>query len=91
MPVTPESAEKKAIKEWLAINGWFHFHLLAGVGTYPGAPDIIAVKNGRAVAIEVKAGKGKQSPHQVNFQVDWELHGGTYICGGIDEVMLRLR
>lgn len=88
--VTPESAEKKAIKEYLTLKGYFHFALMAGLGAYPGAPDIIAIKHDRSYAIEVKAPGGRQSEKQKQFQSRWVQAGGTYILGGIDEVMKKL-
>lgn len=87
---TPETAEKHAVKEWLCLRGYFHFPLMAGMGAYPGAPDIVAIKNGQVYAIEVKKPGGKQSPKQVNFQIDWELHGGKYIIGTFDDIRLHI-
>jgi len=39
----------------------------------------IMLPSGRRVEIEVKAGKNKQSPHQVRFQQMIEKYGGLYI------------
>ena len=44
-----------------------------------GSPDIIGVCNGRAVGVEVKAARGRQSEQQVRFQAAWESRGGLYI------------
>ena len=84
---TPENQEKQAIKQYLTAIGCFHYHNLAGLGCYPGLADITAIKDGQVYQIEVKAGKGKQSERQKEFQIDWEIMGGVYILGGIDEVM----
>ena len=49
------------------------------MGAYKGIPDIIAIKNGRTLYIEVKRLGGKQSDHQILFQSNiWEK-GGHYI------------
>lgn len=87
---TPETLEKKAIKEWLTIHHWYWYPNTAGFGSKKGIPDITAIKNGRAVQIEVKAKTGKQSKHQVDFMIDWRANGGIYILGGIDEVIATL-
>ena len=65
---TPETAIKRAIKSYLNLKGYFFFHNLAGLGCYPGIPDITAMKNGKVYFIEVKSEKGKQSDRQKDFQ-----------------------
>lgn len=92
---TPETNEKHAIKQFLDAKGYFHFPIMQGLGCFPGIPDRIAIKQGRVIAIEVKAigksGKrGVQSDHQKKFQQRWEENGGVYLVGGIDEVMKKL-
>lgn len=89
--ITPETLEKKAVKDFLSYSGWFWYSNTAGFGSKPGIPDLTAIKNGRVVQIEVKAKGGKQSPGQVQFQADWEQGGGVYILGGIDEVQSAIR
>ena len=70
---------KCAVKDYLNIRGWFNFPLIAGMGSYPGLPDRIAIKNGRVLFIEVKRPGGKQSDHQREFQHNIWLQGGQYI------------
>jgi hypothetical protein len=84
---TPETLEKKAITRFLQFKGIFYYHNLAGLGVYPGIPDLTAIKDGIVYQIEVKALGGRQSDYQKQFQENWEASGGTYIIGGIDEVM----
>ena len=43
-----------------------------------GVSDIIALIGGKMICIEVKTPKGKQSPHQVEFQKNIESNGGYY-------------
>lgn len=88
---TPETSEKLAIKDYLKRIGAFYYHNLAGFGTYIGVPDITAIHNGRVYQIEVKVGKNKQSAGQVAFQKDWVSRGGYYICGGLTEVMIKIK
>ena len=85
--MTLETAEKKAIKDYLKLKGAFVFHNLAGLGCFAGLADLTCIHYGKVYQIEVKAGKNKQSANQKIFQKDWETHGGFYICGGLDEVM----
>jgi len=88
MKLTPENIVKRQIKDYLWIRGWFNFHLQAGLGCYPGAPDRIAIKNGRVLFIEVKAPKGNQSGYQKRFQKYMEISGGEYILArSVEDVM----
>ena len=89
--MTPETAEKQAIKDYLRIKGVFFYHNLAGLGCYPGLADITAIKDGEVYQIEVKAPGGRQSAKQKEFQEKWEDAGGHYIVGGIDEVMAAIK
>jgi len=74
-----ENDVKRQVKDYLSIKGYFHFHILQGMGAYKGIPDIIAIKNGRTLFCEVKRPGGKQSDHQILFQSNiWEK-GGHYI------------
>jgi len=53
-----------------------------------GIPDIIVVKQGQFIGIEVKKPKGKQSENQIKFQKELELAGGTYyIATSIDDLI----
>lgn len=85
--MTPETAEKQAVKQYLDLKGVFHFPLTQGLGTYKGAPDRIAIKAGKVYAIEIKAGSGKQSDYQKQFQQSWEANGGIYLLGGLEDIM----
>lgn len=85
--MTEETAEKKAIKQYLKIKGAFVYHNLAGLGVYPGIPDLTCIYKGKVYQIEVKTKKGRQSSNQKLFQDDWESQGGIYILGGIDKIM----
>jgi hypothetical protein len=77
--VTPETALKKSIKQVLSNCGYFCHHIMQGLGSYPGTPDIIAIKDGLVTMIEAKSPKGRQSEHQKAYQSSWELRGGTYL------------
>ena len=52
-----------------------------------GVPDIIVIKDGRFIGIEVKTDKGRLSEHQLDFKWRCERHGGTYLVArSIDDV-----
>ncbi len=75
-----ENDVKKQVKDYLTYKRYFHFHLLAGMGAFKGAPDRIAVKDGQVYFIEVKKPKGGiQSEYQIQFQKDVERQGGKYM------------
>ena len=52
-----------------------------------GVPDIVLVKEGKYIGLEVKVPKGKQSPDQKIFESALKEAGGQYaIVHSIDEV-----
>jgi Holliday junction resolvase len=86
--LTPETIVKRQIKQYLWIRGWFNFHLTAGIGSYLGLPDRIAIKDGRVLFIEIKAPKGVQSNYQKRFQKYIECCGGEYVLArSVEDVM----
>ena len=75
------------IKEYLQWTGWFVFYQLQGLGAYKGLSDLVAVKNGRVVFVEVKKPTGNQSEVQIQFQADLEASGGEYVLAkGVEDV-----
>jgi Holliday junction resolvase len=64
MARTPEAAVKTAVRKMLLKHGVYHF-MPPGMGLgRSGIPDIIGCKNGKFIAIECKAGKGKTTALQ---------------------------
>lgn len=43
-----------------------------------GLPDIIVIKDGFTIGLEVKNEKGKQSPNQKELEKDWKEAGAEY-------------
>ena len=86
--VTPETAMKKAIKDYLKYTGWFTFYNLNyGIGVYKGISDLTAIKKGRVLFIEVKSKKGVQSKHQIDFERDVKESGSHYILArSVDDI-----
>ena len=85
--VTPETALKRMIKQALGYQGWFVWPVIQSIGSYPGAPDLIAHKGGVTLNIETKAPKGKQSPAQLEFERQITEHGCVYIvCRSYEDI-----
>lgn len=60
---------------------------LKAEGVKPGVADIIIIWDGRCIAIELKAQKGRQSPAQKDWADALTLAGGCYkVCRSVDEV-----
>lgn len=87
--MTQETVIKKQVRDFLRLNGWFVFHVLQGLGAYPGVSDFIALKGGKVLFLEIKtpAGKdkrgrkkaaGKQSGNQIDFEREIDSRGGMY-------------
>lgn len=86
--MTPETALKSQIKDYLDLKGVFHFPVLQGLGAVKGIPDRIVVKDGRFYGIEVKAPNGRMSPYQQTFKDRLEEAGGVYIeARSLEDVM----
>ena len=89
MSVT-ETDIRHQVQDYLRIKGWFVFYILQGLGAYKGIPDLIAIRDGRVLFIELKTARGRQSDYQKKFQADLEAAGGEYIlCRGADDLLKR--
>lgn len=69
---------RNQIQDYLRWQGWFVFYNLQGLGCYPGLSDLVAVKDGRVIFLEIKTPRGRQSKKQKEFQRDLEEAGGEY-------------
>ena len=81
MADTPEKKVKNAVRKILTRLGIYHF-MPPGMGLgRSGIPDIIGCYNGRFIAIECKAGKGKATALQERELIAIGNAGGfTYIA-----------
>jgi VRR-NUC domain. len=78
-----ESDVQRGIVQALSYAGWLVMHIpnqstrgrQRWAGLMPGAPDLIAVKRGRVVFLEVKTEKGKVSERQSEVHDLLRLHG----------------
>lgn len=83
-----ENDIKRQVKDYLSIKGYFHFHILQGLGAFKGIPDRIAIKDGRVIFLEMKAPGKTQSEHQKKFQNRIEKAGGEYhVISSLEEIM----
>ena len=90
---TPETLLKKAVKQYLALKGWKCWHNIQSLGSFPGVPDLTAVRRfpfpgpsdsllsvaNRTLWIECKSKNGKLSLFQQAFQKMIEDAGGEYL------------
>ncbi len=83
-----ENDIKRQVKDYLSIKGYFHFHILQGLGAFKGIPDRVAIKDGRVIFLEMKAPGKRQSEHQKKFQDRIEKTGGEYhVISSLEEIM----
>jgi len=83
-----ENDIKRQVKNYLGIKGFFHFHILQGLGAFRGIPDIVAIRKGRVIFLEIKKPGGKLSEHQQRFQETMERAGGEYyVVRSLEEII----
>ncbi len=85
-----ETAIQSSILQYLKVKGIFNFRVNNG-GIFregrwtpsstqtKGVPDIIVVKAGQFIGIEVKSEKGRLSPFQIAFKQRLEAQQGVYL------------
>lgn len=87
-PPTPETQLKTQVKRYLLWKRWYVFPVLQGLGAHRGISDLIAVRDGVVLFIEIKTPKGRQSDDQKEFQANIEIHGGKYLLiRSLDEMV----
>jgi len=87
-----ESDIQATIRDWLRWHGWFCWKVHQSLGSFKGVSDLIAVKAGRVLFIEVKTSTGRLGVHQQAFRDELTRHGGTYIVArSIEDVERALR
>jgi len=91
-----ETDLQRAIVQALSYAGWLVMHIpnqstrgrQRWAGLLPGAPDLVAVKRGRVLFLEVKTAKGKVSEKQSEVHDLLRLHGmEVRVVRGIDDIM----
>lgn len=87
-----ESDIQAAIRDYLGWHGWFCWKIHQSLGSYKGVSDLVAVKAGRVLFIEVKTSVGRLGVHQRAFRDELVRHGGTYIVArSIEDVERALK
>jgi Holliday junction resolvase len=90
-----ESDLQRAIVQVLASAGWLVMHIpnqstrgrQRWAGLLPGAPDLVVVKRGRVVFLEVKTEKGKVSEKQSEVHDLLRSHGmEVRVVRGVDDI-----
>lgn len=75
----PETGIRRAIVDFLRVHGWKVVRLVQSPLSEKGIPDLVAIRCGQTVWIEVKTPKGRLSAHQRAWLQDLEEHGGWWI------------
>lgn len=63
-PVETERDWQRTVMALLRLHGWRVYHTWLSIRSAPGFPDIIAVRDRRLVAIELKSARGALSDEQ---------------------------
>lgn len=74
-----EADVRKSIYKWCKIMGWYYYWNLQGMGSKPGLSDLVLIKNGVVIWVEVKKPGGKQSPRQIDFENEITAYGANYV------------
>jgi hypothetical protein len=83
----PETVILRAVRRHLETDGWHVVRLQQGLGCVKGAADLVALKDGRTVWLEVKTATGRQSDYQRDFEKTIAAHGGQYrVVRGVADV-----
>ncbi len=75
----PETKIRRAIADFLKVNGWKVVRIVQSALSEKGIPDLVAIRGGQVVWIEVKTPAGRLSEHQKRWLQDLEDHGGWWI------------
>lgn len=96
----PESAIQSHIMQYMTMKNWFVMRLNSGMveNKYggrirlapAGTPDLLCIKDGKCLFIEVKSEKGKITPLQEEFGDKLRSYGAEVIVSrGIDDLKER--
>lgn len=77
MPAAREKSITNSIMAAARERGWWVLKIGAGPWQRPGLPDLLLIKEGVARFIEVKAERGKVTPHQQATMLEIERYAGA--------------
>lgn len=75
----PETEIMRQIRDYLRLKGWLVYRNHQTLGSTRGVPDLTAIKDDRAVWIEVKRPGGRLSKHQQRFRDEMLSHCGEHV------------
>lgn len=75
----PETPIRKGIRDYLMVHGWKVARILQSMGSEKGIPDLVAIRDGVTVWLEVKKPGGKLSDYQQAWRDDCLAHGGKWM------------
>lgn len=78
-PPLKEGQIQAAIRDWLRWHKWLVIRNHQTLGSHKGLSDLVALKGGRVLWIEVKRSAGVLSPDQEDFRDEILAHGGEYL------------
>lgn len=99
LPPPLETAVQDQIKGYLAIRGWFCSNIreryftgkTKGKFSEPGIPDMLCIKGGRVVMLEVKRPRSsysKPNDNQKAWHAEWQRQGGeVYVVRSVEDAM----
>lgn len=73
-----ESTILKAVRDFLNRNGFYVVRIHQGLGSHKGISDLVALKDGKSLWLEVKTEKGKLSRYQEEFARKVKATGNIY-------------
>jgi Holliday junction resolvase-like predicted endonuclease len=78
-PPIKEADILRQARDYLRLKGWLVYRMQQGLGAHRGFPDLVAVKAGQVLFVEVKTRTGRLSQHQEAFRDEIEGQGLRYI------------
>lgn len=83
-----ETGILRAVRDYLRLRGWFVIRMQQGLGCHKGISDLVAVKEGMTLWIEVKTARGKLSKHQERFREQITDSGCIYVVvRGVEDII----
>lgn len=65
---------------WAELGGWRHFHGYSSVRSPVGFPDLVLLRDGVCLVVELKTNHGYVSIEQADWLDDWQLVPGVTAC-----------
>lgn len=75
----PETAILRQCAGYLRAAGWFTVRLQQGLGCHRGISDLVCMRGGRTVWVEVKSPTGRLSDWQDAYRLNVTQAGGEYV------------